>query len=149
MGTLTKNFYSFEENIDFNFISDLLDRGNFNSMITSNFLNSFILESVFKINCTEHDSSFYKLFHLLQNKFNKDNKKSDLHLFFSLVSGNKSITHRDENDVYILGAHGKTLYRINNEDFIVEKGDLLYIPRHQLHKAIGFTPRISLSYGIY
>lgn len=149
MGNLTKKFYSFKENIDFNFLSNLLDKDNFTSMIASNYLNSFILESVFKINLIEQDSFFHELFNLLQNNFNKDNKKSDLHLFFSLVSGNKSITHKDENDVYIVGAHGKTLYRVNNEDFVVEKGDLLHIPKYEIHKAIGFTPRVSLSYGIY
>jgi ribosomal protein L16 Arg81 hydroxylase len=149
MGNITKKFCSFEENIDFNFLSNLLDRNNFTSSITSNYLNSYILESVFKINSIEQDSFFHELFNLLQNKLNKDNKKSDLILFFSLVSGNKSITHIDPYDVYILGAHGKTLYRVNNEDFIVEKGDLLYIPKYEIHKAIGLTPRISLSYGIY
>jgi ribosomal protein L16 Arg81 hydroxylase len=149
MGALTKNFCSFEEKVDFNFISNLLDRNNLSSQISSNFLNNFIFESVFKISLVEQDSFFYELFNLLQNKFNNLNKKSDLDLYFSLVSGNKSITHRDGYDVYILGVYGKTLYRVNDEDFIVEKGDLLYIPKNELHKAIGLTPRITLSYGIY
>jgi len=149
MGTLTKNFCYFEKNIDFNFISNLLDRNNLSSQISSNFLNNFIFESVFKIHLVEQDSFFYELFNLLQNKFNTLNKKSDLDLYFSLVSGNKSIAHRDGYDVYIVGVYGKTLYRVNDEDFIVEKGDLLYIPKNELHKAIGLTPRITLSYGIY
>jgi len=149
MGTLTKNFCYFEKNIDFNFISNLLDRNNLSSQISSNFLNNFIFESVFKIRLVEQDSFFYELFNLLQNKFNTLNKKSDLDLYFSLVSGNKSITHRDGYDVYIVGVYGKTLYKVNDEDFIVEKGDLLYIPKNELHKAIGLTPRITLSYGIY
>jgi len=149
MGTLTKNFCYFEKNIDFNFISNLLDRNNLSSQISSNFLNNFIFESVFKIRLVEQDSFFYELFNLLQNKFNTLNKKSDLDLYFSLVSGNKSIAHRDGYDVYIVGVYGKTLYRVNDEDFIVEKGDLLYIPKNELHKAIGLTPRITLSYGIY
>jgi hypothetical protein len=149
MGTITKNFCSFEENIDFNLLSNLLDRNNFSSTITSNYLNNYIFESVFKIDSVEKDSFFYELFNFLQKKLNENNAKSDLFLFFSLVSGNKSITHRDPYDVYILGAYGKTLYRVDNEDFLVEKGDLLYIPKNELHKAIGLTPRRSLSYGIY
>jgi quercetin dioxygenase-like cupin family protein len=89
------------------------------------------------------------MYQLLNNEFNKENKKSDLFLFFSFTSGNKSITHRDEYDVFILGLYGKTVYKVEEEEFILEKGDLLSIKKNQLHKAIGLTPRIILSYGIY
>ena len=135
--------------MNFNFISNLLDRNNLFSKISSNWIETFILDSVFQIKNVESDSSFVELYNLLNNKFNKENKKSDLDLFFSFVSGNKSITHRDNYDVFIIGLYGKTLYKVENEEFCVEKGDLLSIKKNELHKAIGLTPRIIISYGIY
>ena len=148
MGSLTKNYISFQNKFDFNFLSNLLDRSNLNSSISSNWNNMFIFESVFKIENVEKDFYFFEIFNLLNNQFNKESKRSDLYLFCSFVSGNKSITHRDDYDVFILGLKGKTLYIIENEEFLLEEGDLLYIKKNELHKAIGLTPRICLSYGI-
>jgi hypothetical protein len=148
MGTLIKNYISFEKKFDFNFLSNLLDNNNLESSISSNWNNMFIFESVFKIQNVEKDLYFLEIFSLLNNQFNKENKKSDLFLFCSFVSGTKSITHRDEYDVFILSLKGKTLYIVEQEEFILEEGDLLSIKKNQLHKAIGLTPRICLSYGI-
>jgi hypothetical protein len=149
MGSLIKKFCYFKEQIDFNFISNLLDRNNLQSKISSNFLNDFVFESVFKIEEIEKDFYFKEIFNLLNNTYNKDNKKSDLFLFFSFVSGNKSITHKDDYVVYVLGLYGKTVYKVENEYFTLEAGDLLIIPKNSLHKAIGLTPRICLSYAVY
>jgi mannose-6-phosphate isomerase-like protein (cupin superfamily) len=149
MGTLIKNFCSFRETIDFNFLSNLLDRNNFETQFSSNWLNNYIFESVFKIQNVEKDDFFKEIFNYLNINYNKENKKSDLFIFFSLVSGNKSITHRDNYDVFIVGMYGKTIYKIENEYFTLEPNDLLIIPKNKLHKAIGLTPRIILSYGIY
>jgi hypothetical protein len=132
-----------------NFLSNLLDRNNFQSHISSNWQQKFILESVFKICDIEKDFYFTDIFNVLNKNYNKNNKKSDLYIFFSLVSGNKSITHRDEYDVIIVGLFGKVVYIVENEYFTVEPGDLLIIEKNKLHKAIGLTPRITLSYGIY
>jgi mannose-6-phosphate isomerase-like protein (cupin superfamily) len=149
MGTLIKKNFIFEKEIDFNFISNLLDRNNLISKISSNWIENVILESVFQIKKIENDVFFKELYNQLNNKFNKENKESDLDLFFSFASGNKSTTHRDDYEVFIIGLYGKTLYKIENEEFYVEKGDLLLIKKNELHKAIGLTPRIILSYGIY
>lgn len=149
MGTLIKNFCSFKETIDFNFISNLLDRNNFETHFSSNWANNHVFESVFKIQNVESDNFFKEIFNLLNKNYNKENKKSDLFIFFSMVSGNKSITHKDNYDVIIIGLYGKTIYKIENELFTLEPSDLLFIPKNKLHKAIGVTPRICLSYGIY
>lgn len=146
---LIKKFFSFTDSVDFNFLSNLLDRNNFQSSISSNWQQQFVLESVFKVSNLEKDFYFSEIFNALNQNYNKDNKKSDLYIFFSLVSGNKSITHRDEHNVIIIGFFGKVVYIIENEHFTVESGDLLVIPKNKLHKAIGLTPRITLSYGIY
>ena len=149
MGTLIKNFCSFKEPIDFNFLSKLLDNNNLESHISSNWLNSYVFESVFKINNVEKETFFKEIFNLLNEKYNQENKKSDLYIFFSMVSGTKSITHKDNYDVIIIGLYGTTIYRVENEHFTVEPGNLLRIPKNVIHQAIVLTPRIILSYGIY
>ena len=42
-------------------------------------------------------------------------------LDISFKSGATSITHKDQEDVYIIGAMGKTLYKVDDSEFIVEK----------------------------
>ena len=149
MNLLTKKIFSFEKKFDFNSLSDLLDRDCFGSSISSNWSEHFVMESVFKIRKIENDEYFLDIFKTLNDMYNKKQSKSDLFLFFSLVSGNKSITHWDNHDVYIIGLYGKTLYKVEKEEYIVEEGDLLFIPNKKIHKAIGITPRICLSFGIY
>ena len=144
-----KNFFNFTDDVDFNFLSKLLDRNNFKSHISSNWLSEYVNESVFQIRGVEIDTAFQMDYLKFNNQFNKKNYKSSFDIFYSFVSGNKSITHRDNYDVYLLGLMGKTIYRIEEVDYIVEKGDLLYVQKNKLHKAIGITPRIVLSYAIY
>ena len=149
MGTLIKKFLNFENQIDFNFLSQLLDKNNFQSLISNYYNKNYIFESVFKIINIEKEYFFNDIFSLLNKTYNQENKKTDLFIFFSLVSGNKSSSHRDTYDVFILGLYGKTLYVLDDEHFTVEPGDLLKIPKNTLHKAISLTPRICMSYGIY
>jgi ribosomal protein L16 Arg81 hydroxylase len=149
MGTLIKNFCSFEQPLDFNFISKLLNRNNFTSKLSSNWNLERVLESVFKIEDVQQDYFFYEIYNQLNNSYNKLNKKTNLYLFFSLIAGNKSIVHRDPYDVYILNLYGRTMYTIEDKDYILEIGDLIHIPKNELHIAISLTPRICLSFGIY
>jgi mannose-6-phosphate isomerase-like protein (cupin superfamily) len=149
MGTLIKDFINLEKDFNFNSVSNLLDRNNLESKISSNWLQNYIFESTFVINKLNNDVFFKDIYLNLNNIYNKNNYRSDLDMYFSLVSGNKSITHRENYDVYILGLLGKTIYKVEDEEFMVEKNDLLFIPKNALHKAIGITPRIILSYGIY
>jgi mannose-6-phosphate isomerase-like protein (cupin superfamily) len=143
-----KNFVSFEETIDFNFLSKLINRNHIVSNITSNWFQSYILNSVFKIEKVEQDFAFKEIFGFLNNRYNKQKYFSDMHIFFSMVSGGTSTTHRDDCDVFIIGVYGKTFYNIEEEEFTVEKGDLLFIPKNKLHRAIGISPRIILSFGV-
>lgn len=144
-----KNFFSFKETIDFNFLSNLLDRNNFASSISSNHLNNYVLDSSFRIVGVEKDYYFKEIFNLLNNNYNKTNKNTDLHIYFSLVSGGTSITHRDGGDVIIISLYGTTIYKLEKDYFTLEPGDFLFIEKNKLHKAIGVTPRIILSYGMY
>ena len=146
---LQKNFYNFSDKIDFNFISNLLDKKTLKSEIFSNCLQQYILESNIRILELEKDPYFFEICKILNEKFNKMNYGWDLQFFLSLTSGNKSIPHIDTYDVYILGAFGKTLFKIEGKEYYVTPGDLLFIPKGHHHIAIGITPRITLSYGIW
>ena len=146
--SFVKNFITFNEILDFNFISNLVNKNNFESSISSNWMESFILESVFKIKNVQNDFFFKEMFLLLNNNYNKEKNHATIDLYFSMVSGSKSITHKDDYDVLIIGMYGKTLYIVEEEEFIVEPGDLLSIPKNKLHKAMGISPRIIASYGV-
>jgi quercetin dioxygenase-like cupin family protein len=81
--------------------------------------------------------------------FNKENKRTTLDLFFSHMRGARGDAHSDQESVHIMGAYGKTLYCINNEEIILERGDRLFIKKGIKHRAIGLGPRIILSFGVY
>ena len=49
----------------------------------------------------------------------------------------------------ILNLTGKTIYKVGTELFELNPGDLLVIPEGTIHKAMGLTPRITLSYALY
>ena len=48
----------------------------------------------------------------------------------------------------MLGLKGKTLYKVGDKQFTVEKGDVLHIPKNTFHSGIGLSPRIILSFAI-
>jgi quercetin dioxygenase-like cupin family protein len=147
--TLIKNYFNLPEEFNFNFIGEILEKTNCNSNISSNFIHERVFDSVFQIRKVEEFYLFKDIFHILQNKFNPNNKESNIDIFFSFVSGGRSIAHADIEDVCIFGLLGKTVYLINNKEYTVDVGDLLRIPKGTIHKAIGLSPRIIGSYGTY
>tara|TARA_Y100000004_G_scaffold177125_1_gene218418 strand:- start:353 stop:808 length:456 start_codon:yes stop_codon:yes gene_type:complete len=146
---LKKNFIKFENNFDFNSISELLDKNNITTSASSNYLNNFILNSSFVMKNVHTLKEFNNLYQGLDKQFNKKKKQSNIDMYFSFVSGSSSITHSDFEDVYIIGFFGKTVYKINNEEFNINKGDLLFIPKNITHQAISLSPRAILSYGTF
>jgi len=148
MSHFKKKFLKIEPVFDFNKLSQFLDKNNFKSIISSNYLNYFILESVFQIRSIQNTSEFNSVFNELNKNFNKESLRSDLDIFFSMVSGASSITHSDNYDVFIINLFGKVVYKVGNDIITLEAGDLIHIPKNIIHKAIGLTPRIILSFGI-
>jgi|TARA_R100001460_G_scaffold106817_1_gene154751 cupin superfamily acireductone dioxygenase involved in methionine salvage len=148
--TLVKNFVSLERNYDFNFISDLIEENNLIIQQKSSIGN---LKDVFQIVKISNTLTEFKIFLDFLSKLFKYERdaKDEVDLFFNLVSqvGN---SHIDEEDVFIIGLKGTTIYRvfdIENKDYTIEKGDMIFIPRGISHKAIGLTPRIIASIGFY
>jgi hypothetical protein len=146
---LIKNAINFSETVDFNFISKLINRNNFESHISSNWLNVYVLNSVFKITGVQKDPFFQDLYLKMNRDYNIEKIQSDLFIFMSMKIGGVSITHKDEYDVIIIGGYGKTLYIVEDEEYYVNVGDVLKIPKNYTHTALGITPRIIFSYGKY
>jgi len=145
-----KNFSTFKDKeFDFNKLSLFLDKYNLETKISSNYLNDYILQSVYQVRGVHHTPDFYPIYQKLEQEFNSTGRKSDLDIFFSLVSGSSSITHVDDYKVIILNLTGKTIYKLGTELFELNPGDLLVIPEGTTHKAMGLTPRITLSYALY
>lgn len=148
--TLVKNFASLTREYDFNLISNLMEENGLSIMQKSHFGNLKDVFQIYKVsNCLKEFKIFFdfltKLF-----RYERDSR-DEVDLFFSLVSqvGN---THEDVEDVFIIGLSGKTIYRIfdmQNKDYEINKGDLIFIPKDIKHKVIGVNPRIIASIGFY
>ena len=54
--------------------------------------------------------------------------------------------HRDDCDIIYWQCIGKTLWKVEGRgDFMMEPGDLIYIPKGTYHKTIPITPRLGFS----
>ena len=145
-----KNFINFEKTFDFNELANLVDNNGFLSEFTSyNIHKEYVLECPIKIKQVQTDPYFDKIYSFLNEEYNKKNLKADVVLFFSFTGGGKSLAHKDRESVTIIGLYGKTMYIVGNEQYLIEKGDLISIPKGIVHRAIGLSPRIILSYGVY
>ena len=71
-----KNIIDFKRDIDFNYISELLDDNNYESQFSSDWHGSFVLKSVFKINNIQNNNDFKPFYNYCEENFNKNKKKS-------------------------------------------------------------------------
>jgi len=148
--TLIKNFALLERKYDFNLLSQIMEE---NDLQVINKTSDGNLKDVFQViavnNCLEEFTTFIDFLRRLL-KYERD-KKDAVDLFFRFVS-QVGHTHVDIEDVFIIGLEGKTIYRVYsniNEDYTIEKGDMIFIPKGLKHKVIGLTPRIIASIGFY
>mgnify|MGYP003115723178 FL=1 len=88
----------------------------------------------------------------LGDLFFYEKKENDgIDLFFSFVS-QAGTPHWDEEDVFILGLQGEVMYKIfgiETKNYIVKKGDMIFIPKGLKHKVIALSPRIVASVGFW
>jgi|TARA_B100001094_G_scaffold294022_1_gene314317 hypothetical protein len=148
--TLVKNFISLERNYDFNFLSQLMEENDIEVDAKTKVGNS---KDVFQMYHVLNYLPEFKTFNDFLSKLFKYRREArdEVDIFFSFVSqaGNG---HIDTEDVFILGLKGKTIYRVFgnvNKDYLVEEGDLIFIPKGISHKVVGITPRIIASIGFY
>ena len=75
---LYKNFMKVDEDqFDFNKLSLFLDHYNLNTKVTSNFINDYILQSVFQVKNVGSTPDFKPIYDYLEQKLNPNNIKSD------------------------------------------------------------------------
>jgi len=146
---LEKKFIKFKKELDFNKLSSLMSDNNFQSKVISIYKPDYLLDSIFQIRNIQDEEFFTQVYNQMNHMFNKENKRTTLDLFFSYMRGARGDAHRDQESVHIMGAYGRTLYFIDNEEIILERGDRLFIKKSIKHRAIGLTPRIILSFGSY
>lgn len=148
--TLIKNFISLQKEYDFNLLSKLMEE-NVVEVVTKSFLGN--LKDIFQMSrVLNYLPEFKTFFDFLSKLFKYErDQRDEVEIFFSFVSqvGN---AHIDEEDVFIIGLKGRTIYRVYddiNKDYIIEKGDMIFIPKGIKHKVIGLTPRIVASFGFF
>mgnify|MGYP003131619377 CR=1 FL=1 len=149
MRLLEKKHFKFYHIFDFNELSKLIDRNNFVTFLNGNWKQDYLFDNAMCLRDVQDDIWAKPLFNYLNKSLNKNNHKSDMHLFFNFSSGGKSIAHRDDYNVYIVGLYGKTLYKNNDEEIYLEQGDILEIKKGEEHRSISLTPRIIASYAFY
>tara|TARA_Y100000361_G_C11071500_1_gene295956 strand:- start:175 stop:759 length:585 start_codon:yes stop_codon:yes gene_type:complete len=84
---------------------------------------------------------------------NITNMPTDAHIYFSLNKSNKSFDkHNDSSHNFILQVEGKTNFKVWDNDIeviddILNKGDLIFIPKYMYHQANSKTKRMSISFA--
>ncbi len=150
-----KKFVPLKKEYDFNFISDVLEQNHLTAFVCNTREN---LKDIFQVRAVKNVMlEFQIIFDFLRKMFKyQPHEKDEIDLFFSLVSQVGS-SHVDEEDVFILGLNGTTVYRVfdkdlsnvTNKDYIIEKGDIIYIPNGIKHKVISLSPRVIASIGFF
>lgn len=139
-----KDFFKLEKDFDFNQLTFYLDMNE----TEVQFLDSKIVMR--KLN---RISEIQQLQDRITNYFEINASKIDTDLYGSLNKYGVSPTHSDEESVLIFCTYGRVVYNLYEEDtyssFLLEKGDIIYIPKFIAHAAIPLGPRICMSVGIH
>ena len=71
------------------------------------------------------------------------------HLYFNVsLHGGSYGRHNDEVDVYFWQCQGSTKWVMDDCEYVLEPGDMIYIPRGIYHNVIPLTPRAGISMGV-
>jgi hypothetical protein len=157
--TYVKNFTTFEPKFDLNFLGEFINRYGNESTMWRNLPTdryqpqaNYQLNENFTLRQLQDRSYFHPYLHFLDNLFKQPNayKHTDCyaHISFSSLSGPP---HYDPEDVFIIGMYGNTIIQSlpEKENFFINEGDLIYIPKYKEHRGIALSPRIVMSVGIY
>tara|TARA_R100001591_G_scaffold115175_1_gene130393 strand:+ start:2083 stop:2595 length:513 start_codon:yes stop_codon:yes gene_type:complete len=149
--TYVKSFAILDREYDFNLMSKFLEQEPDSEVLTKTRIGN--LKDVYNmVNVTNYLKEFKTFFDFLLKTFKYSlDSRDGVDLFFSFVTQLGAV-HKDFEYVFIIGLKGKTIYRIydvNNIDYEINKGDMIFIPPGVKHKVIGLTPRIIASIGYF
>ncbi len=122
--------FSVDELYDMNKLTDFID--NYSMTVLCLAKHEDFFKQVLQIKyVNEFDQNVAVVKDFLEKTFNyKFHVENGVDIFFSLVA-NTGVSHVDKEDVFLLGSHGKTTYKIipDGIDYQIKKDDLLYKPR--------------------
>jgi ribosomal protein L16 Arg81 hydroxylase len=96
----------------------------------------------------ENIASVNKIKKEIHQKFKPECLYSDVHIYFSMLSSSGTLgNHKDSEDVFFVLAKGFMKWVIENEEFVMNPGDMIYIPKGIFHNPIPLSPRIGISIG--
>lgn len=149
--TFVENCIEANNLLDFNLLFSYIEKSDTDVLIKGKGNN--ILKQNMQIKRVDNSFLYFRdIFNNVRNSFNYTfSKKDEADLFFSLKS-NSGTTHFDEEDVFIFGLYGLTVYKIidqSNSIYMMKKGDMLFIPKGIPHKVISLSERIVLSLGLF
>ena len=77
----------------------------------------------------------------------RDNNLNYAHLYFNIVTQAKTFgKHKDTIDVWFWQCQGVTKWIIEDkEEYILNAGDLIYIPKGFHHEVVPLSPRLGIS----
>lgn len=152
--TFVKNCIDINNTLDFNKLISFIERSDTDVLIKEKEGKmENMLKSNMQIKNVQNNFLYIKnMYENLGNTFNYILHPRDAaDIFFSFKS-NPGVTHFDAEDVFIFGFYGMTLYKIiddSNAMNIIDKGDMLYIPKGIPHKVISLSERIVVSFGMF
>ena len=144
--TYIKNFTNFDIDYDFNFLIDFLEEY---TCRTNQITHNGSHYTTWQVYADDYHAPFNLIKNYLRITFKYEFDKLDGCEIFYSYSSNSGPSHVDQEDVFLLGLCGKTIYRVNNNFYTVERGDLLFVSKGVRHKAISVTPRIVASFGFF
>ena len=152
MKKFIKNFDNLT--LDFNNFFEMMSENNYTSLMKSKYIldqNDKVTEVFKGTFCVEniHAHEFFRnLIQKLVDTYQLTNVKLDGYVFLSFLQGNSGRVHKDPYDVYLYNLFGETMYIVDKEKYILEKGDLLQIKAGEVHQSITIKPRLTFSLGI-
>jgi len=147
MKKFIKNFDNLT--LDFNNFFEMMSENDYTSLMKGKYIvDEQIFKSTFCVENVHAHKFFRDLMQKLVDTYQLTNVKLDGYVFLSFLQGNSGTVHQDDYDVYLYNLFGETMYVVDKEKYILEKGDLLQIKAGEIHQSITIKPRLTFSLGV-
>ena len=150
--TFIKKFTSWETPKNFNYIIKEIDTYSLNVIPKGSELALPTFNCIWQVRqIHQHNSFFFTFLDFFKKTFNyTDDIRDSVDIFISFMAS-VGVSHTDIEDVFLIGLEGTTIYKDmkNDINYSIEKGDLLYFPKGNRHKAISLNSRLIASVGLY